>query len=51
MHSSCNSNIKCIRLTINCIYFELIHYAINLNVVSSFMVFIDFDYIFLSIYY
>ena len=43
-HNSIGSNIKCID-------FESIHYVINLDVVSSFMVFNDFDYIFLSMYY
>ena len=38
-------------LTIKCICFESIYYAINPNVVSSFMVFIDFDFMFLSMYY
>ena len=32
------------------INFESIYYAINLGVVSSFMVFSDFDFIFLSMY-
>ena len=35
--------------TINCVGFESIHYAINLDVVSSFMIFSDFDYMFLCI--
>ena len=45
-----NSNIKCISLIIKCIDFESIHCTINLNVVSSFMVFSEFDFIFLSMY-
>ena len=49
--SSHNSNFKCIDSTINCIHFEAIHYAINLDVVSISMVFSDFDYIFLLMYY
>ena len=49
MYPSHNSNIKCVGLTIKCVGFELIHYAINLDVVLSFMVFNGFDYIFLSI--
>ena len=42
MHSNHNSNIKCLGSTIKYIDFELIHYGINLNVVSS-SVFSDFD--------
>ena len=49
-YSSNNSNIKYIGSTIKCIAFESIHYAINLDVVSSFVVFNDFDFMFLSIY-
>ena len=45
-----NSNIKCIDSTIKCIGFESFHYVINLDVISSFMVFSDFDYMFLSMY-
>ena len=33
---------------IKCLGFELIHYAINLNIVSFSMIFIEFDYMFLS---
>ena len=44
MYYSHNSNIKCICSTIKCICFELVHYAINMYVVSSFMVFNDFDF-------
>ena len=43
MYSSHNNNIKCIG-------FESFHYFINLNVVSSFMIFNGFDYMFLSMY-
>ena len=50
MYSSYNSNIKCVGLTIKYIDFELIHCVINLDVVSLFMVFSDFDYMFLSMY-
>ena len=41
---------KHIQTTIKCIGFELIHYAINVDDVSSFMVFSEFDYMFLIIY-
>ena len=51
MYSSHNNNIKYVDLIIKYIGFKLFHYTINLNVVSSFMIFNDFDYIFLSIYY
>ena len=44
MYFSYNNNIKYI-------IFESIHYAINLDTVSSFMVFNDFDFIFLSMYW
>ena len=50
MYSNHNSNIKCVDSTIKCIGFESFHYAINLDVVSSFMVFRDFDSMFLSMY-
>ena len=49
-YSSHNSNIKCVNSTIKYTNFEPIHYAINLNVVSSFMIFNDFDYMFLLMY-
>ena len=39
-----NSNIKCVS-------FESIRYVMDLNIVSSFMIFNDFDSIFLSMYY
>ena len=45
-----NSNIKCVDSTIKCISFESFHYAINLDVVLSYMVFNSFDYMFLSMY-
>ena len=45
-----NSNMKCVRSTINCISFEPIYYAIILDIVSSLMVFGDFDFMFLSMY-
>ena len=50
MYSSHNCNIKCLCLTIK--DFELIHYAISPDVVSSSMVFSDFDsiYMLLSMY-
>ena len=44
------SNIKNIDSIIKYIGFESIHYVINLDVVSSFMIFNNFDYIFLSMY-
>ena len=50
MYYSHNSNIKYISSIINCLGFKPIHYAINLDVVSFFMIFNDFDFIFLSIY-
>ena len=43
MYYSHNSNITCVGSTIKYIDFESIHYVVNLNVVSSFMVFSDFD--------
>ena len=51
MYSSYNSNIKCVGSTIKYISFESIHYTINMNIVSSFMVFNDVDYMFLLRYY
>ena len=50
MYSSYNNNIKCVGSTIKYIGFESIHYVINLGVISSFIVFNDFDYMFLSNY-
>ena len=49
-YSSHNSNIKCVDSTIKSLGFESFHYAINLDVVSSFVVFNDFDSMFLSMY-
>ena len=40
-----NINIKYIESIIKCIDFEPIHYVINLNVVSSSIIFSDFNYI------
>ena len=51
MYYSYDINIKCVDLTIKYICFELIHYAVNLNVVLSFMFFADFNSMFLSMYY
>ena len=45
-----NSNIKYICSIIKCISFESIYYVINLDVVSLFMVFSDFDFMFFSMY-
>ena len=44
-----NINIKYVNSTIKYIDFESIDYA-NLDVVSSFMIFSDFDYMFLYMY-
>ena len=41
---------KHIQTTIKCIGFEPIHYAINVDDVSSFMGFSKFDYMFLIMY-
>ena len=38
-YSNHNSNIKYVDLIIKCINFESIHYFININVVSSFIIF------------
>ena len=43
--------IKYVDSTIKCIGFESIHYALNLNAVSSSIFFNDFDLIFLSIHW
>ena len=48
MYSSHDSNIKCVGSTIKCVSFESIHYVINLNIVSSSMVFSGFDSMFIS---
>ena len=50
MYSNHSSNIKCVGTTIKYIDFESIHYTLNLDDVSSFIVYNDFDYMFLSIY-
>ena len=46
-----NNNIKYENLTIKFLSFELIYYVINLDVVSFFMIFNNFDYKFVLIYY
>ena len=46
-----NSNIKCVDITIKYVGFKRIHYTINLDVISSFMIFNDFSYIFMSMYF
>ena len=48
-----NSNIKCVDLIIKYIDFESCYYIINLDIISSFIdiIFNDFDYIFLLMYY
>ena len=43
MYSSHNSNIKCVGSIIKNIGFEPIHYAINLDIVLSYMIFRDFN--------
>ena len=45
-----NSNIKCVDSTIKCMAFESFHYAIKFDVMSSFVVFKYFDFLFLSMY-
>ena len=50
-YSSHNNNVKCVDSTIKCLGFESFYYVINLNVVSSFVIFSNFDYIFLLMYY
>ena len=47
------TEVKCIIIDsiIKYIGFESFHYAISLNVVSSFMVLRNFDYMFLSMYW
>ena len=49
MYSSHNSNIKYIGTKIKYVGFKLIHYAINIDTFSSYMVFSKFNYIFLMI--
>ena len=48
---SYNNNNIYVDLTIKCIDFQSFHYAINMDVISSFVDFSDFDYMFLSMYY
>ena len=50
MYYSYNNNIICVDSTIKCIDFELFYYVINLNVISSYIIFSDLDSMFLSIY-
>ena len=45
-----DSTIKCVNSPIKCIGFESFHYAINRNVVSFFVFFSDFDFMFISMY-
>ena len=47
-YSNHNNNIKYVNSIIKCIGFESIHYVINLDVVSFYMVFSNFDSMFLS---
>ena len=50
MYYSHNINIKYVESTIKYISFESIHYVNNLHVISSFIVFSDFDlYIYVDI--
>ena len=51
MYYSHNNNIKYVDSIINCIGFESFYYVINLNMISSFIGFSDFDYMFISMYY
>ena len=46
MYSYHDSNIKCVGSIIKYIYFESIHYAINLDIILSCIIFNDFDSIF-----
>ena len=50
IEDSYEQSIKYVGSTIKYIDFKLIHYVINLNIVSYSMVFKDFDYIFLSMH-
>ena len=50
MYYSHNSNIKYVNSTIKCIGFKSIHYVINFDVVSFFVVFNDFNSMFLSMH-
>ena len=51
MYYSYNNNIICVDSTITCIDFESFYYVINLDVISSYIVFNDLDSMFLSMYY
>ena len=46
-----NSNIKCVESIIKYIDFESINHVINLDPISSFMIFNDFYFMFILIYY
>ena len=50
-HYRHNNNIKHVNSTIKFIGFESFYYVIDLNVVSLFVVFNNFYYMFISIYY
>ena len=50
-YSSHNSNILCVDSTIKCLGFESFYYVIKLDVVSSFVIFSNFDSMFVWIYY
>ena len=50
-YSGHNSNIQYVNSTIKCIDFESFYYAINLDVFLFFMIFSDFDSMFLLMYY
>ena len=50
MDYSRSSNIKCVDSIIKCINFKSIHCTINLYVILLFMVFSEFDYMFILIY-
>ena len=51
MYFNHNSNIKCIGSIIKYIVFKSIYHTINLNIVSSFIVFSNFDFLFSLMYY
>ena len=50
MYYSYNNNIICVDSTIKYIDFESFYYVINLDVISSYIVFSDIDSVFLSMY-
>ena len=50
MYYSYNINIKYVDSIVKYIGFESFHYDINLDIISYFMIFSGFDYLFLSIY-